>query len=109
MAADDINLVLRVVSFNNSPKLRAFFAPADHKDKPHFSLLSSADYVDLLIAMCYDLQKTIKRHRERTGRRYSARDVTPRGADKHSAEIGASIREICAEYQEKAIKLGRKK
>ena len=103
---DDVNLVLRTIPFNDTIAYRAIFAPKDIKlsgATHHASLLSPEKYRSHIIKFSSELSNEITCHRQNTGRRYSARDVSVEGADPETREIQDRITEIYERYRKTAV------
>jgi len=105
MSEDDINLVLRVIPFNETVAYRSIFAPLSLSNKGtgnHSSLLSPERYREFLITFCHELSSAIVCHRQGTERRYSAREVTGNSVDPHTQEIVQQIRHIYNKHRKAA-------
>ena len=108
MSDEDINLVLRVISFNETIGYRAMFAPKSKElngINHHASRLTPEKYRDMLSSFCTNLQHAIKNHRQRTKQRYSARDIHGAGADTDTREIVDRIRHFYNKYRQEAEKI----
>lgn len=91
MNKDDINLVLRAVSFNNRGPRDPLFLGTN----------ALFEEIELLKEISFNLNHAITVHRKKTGRRYSRRSVTDEDADNESRKIVKEIRRIVQKYQGK--------
>ena len=110
MNDDDVNLVLRVIPFNESIAYRSIFAPRSLDIKGtghHSSELSPEKYMEFLVRFISELSHEIICHRQATGRRYSARDVSAGGSDDETQKITNKILEIYERCREAAIKTAK--
>lgn len=112
MSEDNVNLVLRVIPFNETSTYRSIFAPRKTSmvgPGHHTSLLSPERYRESLVNFCTELSNVIINHRQRTSARYSSRDVTDESVDIGTKEIVDQIKHVYKRHREIAERVVHKK
>jgi len=107
MADEDLSLLLRLLPFNETFELTAMLAPqTKEKNVPgrnwHLSRLSPERYDRRLVLLIRSFNNEITDHRERTGRRYPARDVSGAKYDGCTEGLRDALTEIFNTHKESA-------